>query len=123
MMLIENEKVKKVHLMGLVQQTLAGEKQGLKTIEIWLVTLPPGSETPVDQHYGEVIGMTLKGTGRATVDEESIDLVPNTTLVIPAEATRQVVNTGEEDLVILVIRSLVRPPEKTMVEIMGNFGR
>jgi mannose-6-phosphate isomerase-like protein (cupin superfamily) len=119
-MLIENEKVKKVHLMGLVHQTLAAEKQGLKTMEIWLITLPPGSETPVDQHYGEVVGMTLKGTGRAIVDEDSINLLPNTTLVIPAQATRQVVNTGEEDLVILVIRSLARPPEKTVMEIMGG---
>ena len=112
-MLIENEKVKKIHLMGLVHQTLAGEKQGLTTMEIWLLTLPPGAETPVNRHYGEVVGMTLKGTGRATVDGHSLDLVPNTTLVIPARATRQVVNTGEEDLVILVIRSLVRPLEKT----------
>ena len=75
-MLIENEKVKKVHLMGLVHQTLAGEKQGLKTMEIWLITLPPGSETPADQHYGEVVGMTLKGTGRATVDEDKHRLGP-----------------------------------------------
>ena len=65
--------------------------------------------------------MTLKGTGLATVDGNSIDLVPDTTLVIPARATRQVMNTGEEDLVILVIRSLVRPPEKTMMEVMSNF--
>jgi hypothetical protein len=27
--------------MGLVHQTLAGKKQGLKTIEVWLITLPP----------------------------------------------------------------------------------
>jgi mannose-6-phosphate isomerase-like protein (cupin superfamily) len=119
-MLIENEKVKKVYLMGLVHQTLAGVKQGLKTMEIWLVTLPPGSETPADQHYGEVVGMTLKGTGRAIVGEDSLNLLPNTTLVIPAQATRQVVNTGEEDLVILVIRSLVPPPEKTMLEVLES---
>ena len=116
-MLVENEKVKKVDLMGLVHQTLAGKNQGLKTMEVWLITLPPGSETPPDQHYGEVVGMTLKGTGRAIVAGDNIDLVPDTTLVIPAQATRQVVNTGEEDLVILVIRSLVHPPEKTMLEI------
>jgi hypothetical protein len=30
-MLIENEKVKKVHLMGGALQTLAGQNQGLKT--------------------------------------------------------------------------------------------
>jgi len=111
-MLIENEKVKKVHLMGLIQQTLAGERQGLKTMEVWLITLPPGAESPVNQHYGEVVLVTLKGSGRAIVDEDRVDLFPDTTLVIPAQATRQAVNTGEEDLVILIIRSLVRPPKK-----------
>jgi quercetin dioxygenase-like cupin family protein len=120
LMLIENEKVKKVQLMGIVHQTIAGVKQGLKTMEVWLITLPPGSETPADQHYGEVVGMTLKGTGLATVDGDSIDLVPDTSLVIPAQTTRQVVNTGEGDLVILIIRSLVHPPEKTMEEILEN---
>jgi mannose-6-phosphate isomerase-like protein (cupin superfamily) len=55
------------------------------------------------------------------VDEDSFNLFPNTTLVIPAQATRQAVNTSEEDLVILVIRSLVRPPEKSMMEIMGKM--
>ncbi|MFZ5450907.1 MAG: cupin domain-containing protein [Thermodesulfobacteriota bacterium] len=117
-MLIENEKVKKVHLMGLIQQTLAGEKQGLKTMEVWLLTLPPGAETPVNQHYGEVVVITLKGAGYAIVDEDRFDLFPNTTLVIPARTTRQAVNTGDEDLVLLLIRSLVRPPEKTMMEIL-----
>jgi hypothetical protein len=52
--------------MGVVHQTLAGETQGLKTMEVWLVTPPPGSETPADQHYREDVGVTLRGTGRAT---------------------------------------------------------
>ncbi len=111
-MLIENGKVKKIDMMGFVYQTLAGEKQGLKTMEVWLLSLPPGAETPVNQHYGEVVVITLKGTGRVMVDEERVDLFPDTTLVIPSQATRQAVNTGGEDLVILIIRSLVRPPEK-----------
>ena len=42
-MLIENETVKKVHNDGIVQHTLADEKQGLKTLEVWLLTLPPGA--------------------------------------------------------------------------------
>jgi quercetin dioxygenase-like cupin family protein len=107
--------------MGLVRQTLAGEKQGLKTMEIWLVTMPPGSETPVDRHCSEVVGMMLKWIGRAIVEGDSIELVPDTTLVMLAQATRQVVNIGEEDLVILAIRSLARPPEKTMMKVMSNF--
>ncbi len=78
-MLVENEKVKKVHLMGVVHQTLAGENQGLKTMEVWLITLPPGAETPADQHYGEVVGMTLKGTGQAlswTATASTWSLIP-----------------------------------------------
>jgi hypothetical protein len=56
--------------------------------------------------------VTRKGTGRAIVEQDSVKLLPNTTIVIPAQATRQMVNIGEEDLVILVIRSLVPPGKK-----------
>ena len=107
--------------MGFVHQTLAGRKQGLKTPEVSRVTLPPGSEIPIDQHYGEVVCVTLQGIGRAIVDEDSFNLFPNTTLVIPAQATRQAVNTSEEGLVILAIRSLVSPPEKRLMKIMGKM--
>jgi hypothetical protein len=34
---------------------------------------------------------------------------------------RQAVNTGEADLEVLVIRSLVGPPEKSLMEIMGKM--
>jgi len=109
-MLVENEKVKEVHVMGLIHRTLAAEEQGLKTLEIWHLTIPPGSETPVGRHYGEVVAITLKGTGRAVVGEdERLDLFPNTTLVIPPQVPRWLVNTGEEDLVVLIIRGLVPP--------------
>ena len=119
-MLIENEKVPKINFMGLFHQTLAGEKQGLKTMEVWLVTLPPNSEIPLNQHYGEAILITLKGTGRATVDQESLDLFPDTTLVVPPRATRQVVNNSNDNLVVLIIRSLLRTPGKTVMEILAS---
>ncbi len=122
-MLIENATVKKVHLMGMIHQTLAGAQQGLKTMEVWLLTLPPGAASPLNQHYAEAVSITLKGTGRAMVDGVSLDLVPDTTLVIPPHATRQVANTGEEDLVMLIIRSLVQPSEKPLMESMRNMLR
>jgi mannose-6-phosphate isomerase-like protein (cupin superfamily) len=118
--LIEHAKVKKFQLMGLGHQTLAGNEQGLETLEIWRIFMPPGSETPVNQHYGEVVVMTLKGSGRVLVEEESLDLFPNTSLVLPPNLTRQFFNTGKEDLELLIIRSLARPPEKTMMEILGS---
>jgi mannose-6-phosphate isomerase-like protein (cupin superfamily) len=58
---------------------------------------------------------------RAAIGRGQRDLLPNTTLVIPAQATRQAANTGEADLEVLVIRSLVRPPEKSLMEIMGKM--
>ncbi len=120
-MLIENEKVQKIQTMGLIHQTLAAEKQGLTTMEIWLVTVPPGVETPVARHFGEVVIITLKGTGQAIIgDDQAVDLFPNTTLVIPPQVPRHLVNTGGADLVFLAIRSLVPPREKTVAEVMAG---
>jgi mannose-6-phosphate isomerase-like protein (cupin superfamily) len=80
-------------------------------MEVWLVTLPPGAETPANEHYGETVIVTLQGTERAMVDGDSLDLFPNTTLVIPARAYRQFVNTGEENLVSrLTINMVIKRP-------------
>jgi mannose-6-phosphate isomerase-like protein (cupin superfamily) len=111
-MLIENWNVEKFHFEGLIQQTLAGSQEGLKTLQVWLVTLEPGYAAPSFEHFGEVVSITLKGSGRALVGDQSFDLAPNTTLIIPPHATRQVINNGSEDLVLIVIRSLSRPPEE-----------
>lgn len=118
--LLEYDKMKKFQIMGLEFQTLAGEKEGLETLEIWRVILPPGSESPVNQHYGEVAVITMKGAGRVQVGEDSIDLFPHTTLIVPPNIDRQYFNTGEEDLELLAIRSMARPPEKTFMEILGS---
>lgn len=90
-MLIENDKVIKNQLMGFFYQALAGEKEGLKTMEIGLLTLPPGTETPVNEHPGEVVVITLHGTGHASIGKyHREDLWPNTTLVIRPHVSRQV---------------------------------
>jgi mannose-6-phosphate isomerase-like protein (cupin superfamily) len=41
------------------------------------------------------------------VDGKPVDIKPDTTLVIPASASREVFNTGLEELVLLLIRGLV----------------
>lgn len=107
MKLIDNAEVQKFHFLGNYQQTLAGADQGLKTFEVWRVSLAPGNEIPEIRYEGEVAALTLQGTGRMVVDDEKVEIRPDTTLVIPAGASRQVVNTGKEDLVLLLIRGLV----------------
>ncbi len=70
MKLIDNAEVQKFHFLGNYQQTLAGADQGLKTFEVWRVSLAPGNEIPEIRHEGEVAALTLQGTGRIAVDDE-----------------------------------------------------
>ena len=107
MKLIDNAEVQEFHFLGNFQQTLAGAEQGLKTFQVWRVSLAPGNEIPEIRHEGEVAVLTLQGTGRMVVDGEQIEIRPDTTLVIPPGTSRQVVNTGKEELVLLLIRGLV----------------
>jgi mannose-6-phosphate isomerase-like protein (cupin superfamily) len=107
MELIDNAEVKKFYFQGNFQQTLVGANQGLKTFEVWRLSLAPGNEIPAATHRGEVAALTLQGVGRVVVDGKPVDIKPDTTLVIPPGTTRQVFNTGSEELVLLLIRGVV----------------
>ena len=111
MKLIENDQAKKFHMQGFVQQTLAGPEYGQKTFEVWLVTLSPGAVVPPYHHDSDVAWITLKGTGQAIVEGETVVLKPDTTLNIPPHISRQIHNNGPEDLMVLVIRGLVPVPK------------
>ena len=107
MELIDNTAVQKFHFQGNFQQTLAGTDQGLKTLEVWRLSLAPGNEIPAYRHHGEVVALTLLGTGCVVVDGKQVDIRPDTTLVIPPGTLRQISNTGLGELVLLLIRGLV----------------
>jgi mannose-6-phosphate isomerase-like protein (cupin superfamily) len=107
MELINNAEVKKFYFLGNFQQTLAGADQGLKTFEVWRLAMAPGNEIPAFSYQGEVVAITLGGTGRMVVDGKTVDIRPDTTLVIPPGASRQFVNTGLEELVLLLVRQQV----------------
>ncbi len=109
MELIDNAEVQKFYLDGNYQQTLAGADQGLKTLEVWRVSLAPGTEIPAIRHEGEVVVLTLRGTGHVVVDGERVDIRPDTTLVIPPGTSREVSNTGLEELLLIVIRGSLVP--------------
>ncbi len=106
MELIDNAQVHKFYIQSSFQQTLAGADQGLKTFEVWRLSLTPGTEVPTYRHPGEVVALTMQGTGYVVVDGQKVDIRPDTTLVIPPGASRQVFNPGTEDLVMLLIRGL-----------------
>ena len=108
MELINNAAVRKFYFAENFQQTLAGSEQGLKTLEVWRLSLVPGSELPASHHQGECVAITLRGSGRVVVDGKQVDIRPDTTLVIPPGASRQIYNTGVEELAVILIRGLAR---------------
>ena len=107
MELIDNAEVYKFYYLENFQQTLAGTDQGLKTFEVWRLSVAPGNELPAHRHHGEEVALTLRGTGRFIVDGKQVDIRPDTTLVIPPGAERQVANAGAEELVLLLVRGVV----------------
>jgi mannose-6-phosphate isomerase-like protein (cupin superfamily) len=107
MELIDNAEAQKFYFKENFQQTLAGSKQGLKTFEVWRLSVTPGGEVPANYHQGEVVVLTLQGTGCVVVDGKQVDIRPDTTLVIPPGASRQVFNSGSIELVIILIRAVV----------------
>lgn len=107
MELIDNATVHKFHFKGNFQQTLAGADQGLKTFEVWRLSVAPGNELPTNRHQSEEVAVTLRGTGRFIVDGNPVDIRVDTTLVIPPGTSRQVANTGSEELVLLLVRGVV----------------
>ncbi len=107
MNLIDNSTVHKFYFAGNFQQTLAGADQDLKTFEVWRVSVAPGNELPANVHQGEEVLLTMSGTGRLVVNGKPVDIRSDTTIVIPPGTSRQVANTGKEEMVLLVIRGVV----------------
>ena len=107
MHIVNNAEAKKFNFLDIVQQTLAGPETGLQTFEVWLMTLKPGKESPPYKDPAEVVWVILKGTGRVTVDGNVAQVGPNTTISMPTGSSRQLINTGSDELVMLTIRGLV----------------
>lgn len=101
MPVIKHNQVKKFSLPGLEHQTVAGPEHGMKTMEVWVQSIAPGSGTPVHRHACEEAIVVLEGSGRLTVNGRETEFGPNSTLQIPADATHQIRNTGSEEMSIV----------------------
>jgi mannose-6-phosphate isomerase-like protein (cupin superfamily) len=97
MELIDNAEVYKFYFQENFQQTLAGADQGLKNFEVWRLSLAPGNDIPAYKHKGEVVVLTLRGTGHVVVDEQQVDIRPDTTLVIPPGASAKFPTPGRKN--------------------------
>ena len=101
MSVINNSKIQQYTLPGLVHQTLASHNDGLKGTEVWMQTIEPGGETPIHYHDCEEVVVVIQGSGQLTIGEEITEFSSNHTLIIAPEAVHQLINSGNEEILLL----------------------
>lgn len=94
MPIIRNDDLETLELPGLRHQTVAGHRQGVRTMEVWLQTMAPGAATPVHRHACEEVIVVLTGSGTCTVGDRTWAFGPNSTLVLEPDVVHQIVNTS-----------------------------
>ena len=94
MPVIDHNSLTAFDLPGLNHRTLAGPEHGMRQLEVWGQTIAPGAGTPVHRHDCEEAIVILEGSGTLTVHGEETRFGPNSTLLIPADAVHQIVNSG-----------------------------
>lgn len=101
MPIVRNDELAVHNLPGLVHRTVAGHAQGVSSMEVWHQIMAPGAETPVHRHACEEVIFVIAGSGQLTLEDEVSDFQANSTLILPADAVHQLINTGREDLVLV----------------------
>jgi quercetin dioxygenase-like cupin family protein len=70
---------------GVIGRAVTGKEATLAAIE-----LDPGTEVPEHRHVNEQTGILLRGSLRFRIGDETKDLVPGSTWVIPADVPHAV---------------------------------
>ena len=106
MPIIDNQTVQSFGLPGLNHRTLAGPEHGMRNLEVWAQTIEAGAGTPVHRHACEEAIVILEGNGTLTVNGEERRFGANSTLIIPADAVHQIVNSGTTPMVLIAALSM-----------------
>jgi mannose-6-phosphate isomerase-like protein (cupin superfamily) len=105
MYVIENHSRPAAGLPGIRHTTLAGSDDGLRNLSVWRQTIDGGGATPPHRHDCEEVVMVDSGRGELRIGGAVHAFGPDTTLVIPANADHQIVNTGEAPLRLVAVFS------------------
>ncbi|WP_437756356.1 dimethylsulfonioproprionate lyase family protein [Sorangium sp. So ce1389] len=90
--------IEKLSLPGLAHQTLAGPRDGLRSVEVWMQTIAPGAQTPRHRHACEEVVVVLRGSGTCEIDGEVSSFGPGSTIILPAGVPHQIANTGADEM-------------------------
>ena len=113
MPIVNNSDLEILELPGLRHQTIAGHRQGVESMEVWLQTIAPGAGTPVHRHACEEVVLILSGSGTCTVAGETTAFGPNSTLILKPDVVHQIVNTSDDDMRLVGILSMAPVRVKT----------
>ncbi len=98
MQVIENRTRESASLPGLTHWTLAGGAEGLSRLSVWRQSIAAGAVTPPHRHDCEEVVVVLSGSGQLLHGDAVVPFGPDTTLVVPANAVHQIINTGDVSL-------------------------
>jgi len=113
MPIVRNADVEILELPGLRHQTIAGHRQGVESMEVWLQTIAPGAGTPVHRHACEEVVLILSGSGTCTVAGQTTAFGPNSTLILKPDVVHQIVNTSDDEMRLVGILSMAPVRVKT----------
>ena len=105
--------ITKHNLPGLEHQTLAGRRDGLKSLEIWRQTLAPRAATPVHCHDCEEVIVVLCGRAECHFDNKVLTVNAEESLVIPSGVVHQICNGGDDELYLMATLAMAPVEVKT----------
>jgi len=108
MAILDHAKIEALALPGLVHRTLAGPRDGLRDLEVWMQTVAPGAGTPVHAHDCEEVVVVLRGSGECEIEGRVEAFGPGSTIIVPRGAVHRITNTGVEEM--FVVAALAAAP-------------
>jgi mannose-6-phosphate isomerase-like protein (cupin superfamily) len=108
-------------LPGLAHRTLAGAEHGLERLAIWSQRIDPQGATPPHFHDCEEVILIRQGEGTLVFRGEEQAFSAGDTIIVPPTTVHQILNTGDEDLVLLAVLSTanveVKLPDGTPLDL------
>jgi mannose-6-phosphate isomerase-like protein (cupin superfamily) len=101
MSVVKNSELEKFDFPGIVHQTIASQKLGAGSIELWKQTVEPNAGTPIHLHDCQEVVVILQGSGSVVMDGKKTDFAANSTLIIPPNTVHQIFNTGSEEMLLI----------------------
>ncbi len=74
-------------------------QEGVQGLSVGMTILPPGNSTSNHSHESEIEAwLIIQGTGKAVLDDESVEVGPESVIFVKPNTNHQLVNTGDEEI-------------------------